>query len=101
MNPLDSLAGTAGIEPAANRLTADCSTSELCTQFIFCTNGGIRTPINGFGDRYATIAPRTYLRGLDWDQTSVSAFAELRLITRPQDHGGEGYLSIPNVNFTD
>jgi hypothetical protein len=23
----------------------------------FCTGGEIRTPINGFGDRHATIAP--------------------------------------------
>ena len=30
--------------------------------WFFCTGGEIRTPINGFGDRYATIAPHPYLR---------------------------------------
>lgn len=32
-------------------------------QLIICTLGGIRTPINGFGDRDATIALQTYFGG--------------------------------------
>ena len=31
---------------------------------LFGTSGEIRTPINGFGDRYATIAPHTCLVGI-------------------------------------
>ena len=30
-------------------------------QLIICTHREIRTPINGFGDRHATIAPYMYI----------------------------------------
>jgi hypothetical protein len=30
--------------------------------FCFCTGGGIRTPINGFGDRYSTLELRPFIK---------------------------------------
>lgn len=57
-----------GLEPSTPSLKVRCS-SQLSYEIILlrkqdlnrsnCTLGKIRTSINGFGDRYATIAPQT------------------------------------------
>ncbi len=30
--------------------------------YFICTGGGIRTPINGFGDRYSTLELRPFVK---------------------------------------